>query len=72
MTRSLLDSYRPLIWRSTNATLAEFTTLGWFIADQTMRPQVLDIHNVEIEFSRELVNVMAHWRAPLKRDQCEC
>jgi hypothetical protein len=60
MTRSLLDSYRPLIWRAANATLAEFTTLGWFIADQTQRPQFLDVHTVEIEFSRELVNVMAH------------
>jgi hypothetical protein len=60
MTRSLLDSYRPLVWRATNATLAEFTTLGWFIADQTQRPQALDVHTVEIEVSRELANVMAH------------
>jgi hypothetical protein len=60
VTRSLLDSYRPLVWKAANATLAEFTNLGWWITDQTQRPQVLDVHTVEIDVSRELVNVMAH------------
>lgn len=60
LNQNLLANYRPLIWKAANATLAEFITLGWFIADQTQRPRVVDLHTVEIEFSSELVNAMAH------------